>query len=477
MMASTRVGEIGSEIVVEPRRWLVPAEQRRFVHAYYALEVAGMLVGLGVAARVAPLVPNLVIEYLLFTPAGPLGYLVGVGGGLLTGIVPPWVARSSWGWSLRTRATRRYPALALFPEIIESRQRLDAAIAEMLAAAQAAQPQVGQERHGPTVATDAVTGESSDTSTGSGTGEVTIAQVQAQLLAVLANRIQSLPGDAGAEALPDATKQMSASDDLLQALLPGFEHLASEPEEPAAEAEPSPKWKAAESNAGMIFGLVVGACGGYDASIAGALVLGQFVPALRRLAEPGRLATTVVVVQEVMRGHGVGSSAMRSLAASTVSEVTSLLAGTLVGLGIALAVGHRDPYVIVAVGAASAYNGVGGTGHYLARALLDASIPPGRMPQVIAYYAARAAAVLIALPVGLGLSAPAGDPLVTLLAGWMATMVGGMLAAVGCGIAGILPPWEWTILKSGAVRAWATRAYDVPRRAARLAGARSAAQR
>jgi hypothetical protein len=431
LVSSSQCGMIGSSVVHGLHTHAIPSRYRRLVYAYYATNAVGVPIGVAGCAWLALFMPNLTLMYLVVSLGALLGTFAGEGFGLLLGIVPPWAVRARASWSYRRRATRRYPVTLVFQDLLAALEAYVRTPAE-------GGGEYAVERDMAAAVADTEPSEDPDWN-GELTEDDSSAGLDESVVAASASPGGLVPARL-AQSAPDATDS---------------QHLNR-----VVASQADPKWRAAESNLGMVVGLVVGACGGYSASIAGALVLGQLIPALRRLVQTDRLATTVVAANSFIHGRTQGSPEMRLTAATTIGEAASLLLGGLLGLAVALATRYPDGYVVVTVGASCAYNSFGGAGYFLASAAFDRRMPSGALPSVGLFYSIRAVVCLLTMALGLAWSAHWSDPLVTLLSGSVSGMVSGMAASWLCAVFGIVPLWHSTFAMSRGVLSWAARSYQ-----------------
>jgi hypothetical protein len=397
------------------------------MYLFHALDAAGALAGAGAGVAVALQLNNLVLMYLVVPACAAMGSLLGRAIGMLVGIAPPWALSVRRGWRLRRWASRRYPASMRLAELVA---RLQETLLRFTSTDSTAE--IGDE--------DMV-----ESMPGQQTEDVDLAQGEAAIATK-----QDVSRAAGAQT--DSGAALDSAMLYTQALLPSFTADAPAAGGEPVEAAPAWQWRPAESNAGLTLGLVIGLCAGdMSGMIVGGLVGGQFIPALRRLLTPQQPTLD-------------GTDGAQERAYTDVvkwGEVVTLLLGGLIGLASALTVGQVDVWVSVAIGAAWTYNFCGNIGLELARSRADVRIPSRRWRLVALYYVARTAAVLLALAIGLALSAKLGGPLVMLLAGSLVTLVGAAMAAACCAVAGIVPPWEYTRVRAMRLRLWATRAYRI----------------
>ncbi len=222
-------------------------------------------------------------------------------------------------------------------------------------------------------------------------------------------------------------------------------------------------WRPAQSFVGLIIGLIGGyVYAGYVGSICGALLLGGLWPAARRNLAPDPLARVVVAIRLGLNRAAIGDPVFQA-AASAIGELVALVAGGLIGLGVAL-LGRVDPLLLTLSGAIVLYAAGGGVGHYLARARRDARVPVDCRSYVYAYYALRAVGLLLGLVAGALVGAILRDALQVLAATGIGVVAGAFVAGMSCGVAGIVPPWEWRLLGDSRLKRWASRAYRAPAR-------------
>jgi hypothetical protein len=428
LVVSTRWGMIASYIVRGVYSAALPTSSRSLMYLFHALDAAGALLGASVGVALALLLNNLVLMYLVVPTSAALGSLIGRAVGMLVGIAPPWALSDRRSWRLRRWASRRYPVSMRVAELVAQLQEMLVGLGSVDSTAA-----LNDER------TVESTPEQQNEGKDPAPEEVDFATQQ------------GVSGGANAQTFSGAA--LAHAPLYTQASLPSLSSDVPAAGGESVEAAPAWRWRPAESNAGLALGLVIGLCaGGMNGMVVGGLVGGQLIPALRRL----------LTSQEPSLDEGVGASTRARVDAVKAGEIIALLLGALIGVASVTAAGHMDLWVSVAIGATWTYNICGAVGLELSRSHADVQIASGRRGLVAIYYTARTAAVLLALGIGLFISANLGGPLVMLLAGSLVALIGALLATVCCAVAGIVPPWKTVRVRHRRLRAWASRSIVSP---------------